>query len=68
MIHVHDVLQSSWTQLYSKGDLVELDLTFLQGIQTNPNSWVVAAHVLHKYKRDVSSDYYSFDFVHSSSQ
>jgi hypothetical protein len=47
-------MQSSWTKLYEKGDLVELDLTFFEGIQTKAEAWVVAAHVLHKYKRDVS--------------
>ncbi|GAX80325.1 hypothetical protein CEUSTIGMA_g7763.t1 [Chlamydomonas eustigma] len=47
--------QNSWTRLYEKGDLVELDLTFFEGIQTSVDAWDVAAHVLHKYKRDLAS-------------
>ncbi|GAX83572.1 hypothetical protein CEUSTIGMA_g10997.t1 [Chlamydomonas eustigma] len=47
--------QNSWTRLYEKRDLVELDLTFFEGIQTSVDAWDVAAHVLHKYKRDVAS-------------
>ena len=45
-------LQGSWTQLARSGRLLELDLTYVEGLTPYPDVWNVAAHVLLQYDRD----------------